>query len=292
MSVLCARTCVTRSSASSHSAGQAGGHYSLGQQIGERMTAAGESNARQPAGQAEAEDLRLPRLQEGARPQHLIVTLFGDYWWDRTEHLPSAGLVALVGEFDISATSARAALSRLGRRGLLASSKIGRRTYYGPAPETEEVMRAGADRIFSFGAGDACPWDGTWLVVAFSVPEEQRDVRHALRMRLRWLGFAALYAASGSLRGPTPTRPRRPSAAAGSTRPASSGRPACTRPRNPGLGGTRCRPGTSTSCAGPTTTSSSGSSRSTSGSSAARSGPGRPWSSAPRSWTPGGRSRR
>jgi phenylacetic acid degradation operon negative regulatory protein len=174
------------------------------------MTAAGETDARRrraartgggrpegagrpPAGAADAEGLRLPRLQEGARPQHLIITLFGDYWWGNTEHLPSAGLVTLVSEFDISATSARAALSRLGRRGLLASSKVGRRTFYGPTPRTEAVMREGADRIFSFGRADASPWDGTWLVVAFSVPEEQRDLRHALRMRLRWLGFAALY---------------------------------------------------------------------------------------------------
>ena len=153
------------------------------------MTAAGEASP----GPAGTQDLRLPRLQEGARPQHLIITLFGDYWWGNTEHLPSAGLVALVSEFDISATSARAALSRLGRRGLLVSSKAGRRTFYGPTPRTEQVMREGADRIFSFGVDDAEPWDGTWLVVAFSVPEEQRDVRHALRMRLRWLGFAALY---------------------------------------------------------------------------------------------------
>jgi phenylacetic acid degradation operon negative regulatory protein len=159
------------------------------------MTAAGATNAwRCRAGSdADAEGPRLPRLQDGARPQHLIITLFGDYWWGHTEHLPSAGLVALVSEFDISSTSARAALSRLGRRGLLASSKVGRRTFYGPTARTEEVMREGADRIFSFGVDDAAPWDGTWVVVAFSVPEEQRDVRHALRMRLRWLGFAALY---------------------------------------------------------------------------------------------------
>jgi phenylacetic acid degradation operon negative regulatory protein len=147
-------------------------------------------------GQARAgggEDLRLPRLQEGARPQHLIITLFGDYWQGRTEHLPSAGLVALASEFDISATSARAALSRLGRRGLLTSSKAGRRTFYGPTARTEAILREGARRILSFGADEASPWDGTWLVVAFSVPEEQREVRHALRTRLRWLGFAALY---------------------------------------------------------------------------------------------------
>jgi phenylacetic acid degradation operon negative regulatory protein len=157
------------------------------------MTAAGKTNAHRPAGDADGADLRLPRLQEGARPQHLISTLFGDYWWGRAEHLPSAGLVALVGEFDISATSARAALSRLGRRGLLTSSKIGRRTFYGPTPEAEEAMQEGASLVFSFGVGNAAPWDGTWLVVAFSVPEDQRDIRHALRTRLRWLGFAALY---------------------------------------------------------------------------------------------------
>ena len=45
----------------------------------------------------------------------------------------------------------------------------------------------------SFGADDGAPWDGTWLVVAFSVPEEQRDLRHLLRSRLRWQGFAPLY---------------------------------------------------------------------------------------------------
>jgi phenylacetic acid degradation operon negative regulatory protein len=195
MSSVSARMCVTSSSAALLGAGQARDRYSFDQQNGERMAAAGATNAwRRRAGHdPDAGSPRLPRLQDGARPQYLIIALFGDYWWGHAEHLPSAGLVALVSEFDVSSTSARAALSRLGRRGLLSSSKVGRRTFYGLTARTEEVIREGADRIFSFGVGDAAPWDGTWLVVAFSVPEEQRDVRHALRMRLRWLGFAALY---------------------------------------------------------------------------------------------------
>jgi phenylacetic acid degradation operon negative regulatory protein len=157
------------------------------------VTASPRARRRRSPEETGADDLRLPRLQEGARPQHLIITLFGDYWRGRSEHLPSAGLVALVSEFGVSSGSARAALSRLGRRGLLTSSKAGRRTFYGPAPGTAEVMWACTDRIFSFGVEDSCPWDGTWLVVAFSVPEEQRDLRYVLRTRLRWLGFAALY---------------------------------------------------------------------------------------------------
>ena len=137
-------------------------------------------------------DVNLPRIQTGANPQHLIVTLFGDYWFGRKEHLPSSALVALAGEFDITSTSARAALSRLARRGLLDSSRVGRRTYYGLTPRAAEVLNQGLHRIMTFGLDDG-PWDGSWVVVIFSVPEDQRDVRHVLRTRLRWLGFAPLY---------------------------------------------------------------------------------------------------
>src|SRR5690242_729440 len=73
----------------------------------------------------------LPRAQAGGRPQHLLVTMLGDYWFERREHLPSAALVDLLAEFDISEAGARAALSRLARRGLLESSKRGRHTAYG-----------------------------------------------------------------------------------------------------------------------------------------------------------------
>ena len=138
------------------------------------------------------EDVELPRMQTGANPQHLLVTLLGDYWFGRKEHLPSAGLVALANEFDITSTSARAALSRLARRGLLDSSKSGRRTFYGLTPRAERVLGQGRHRIMSFGVGDR-PWDGSWVVVIFSVPEDQRDLRHVLRTRLRWLGFGPLY---------------------------------------------------------------------------------------------------
>jgi phenylacetic acid degradation operon negative regulatory protein len=138
------------------------------------------------------DDVHLPRTQTGPNPQHLIITLLGDYWFGRKEHLPSAGLVALANEFAITSTSARAALSRLARRGLLEPSKRGRRTFYGLTPTAEQILDDGLHRIMSFGLGNR-QWDGSWVVVAFSVPEDQRDVRHILRARLRWLGFAPLY---------------------------------------------------------------------------------------------------
>ncbi|HEX9342893.1 MAG TPA: PaaX family transcriptional regulator C-terminal domain-containing protein [Actinomycetota bacterium] len=134
----------------------------------------------------------LPRAQSGSQPQHLLITLLGDYWRDRAEQLPSAALVRLVAEFGVTPVGARAALSRLTRRGLLASSKRGRRTYYGLTERAKRVLAEGTQRIMAFGTSSTS-WDGRWTVAAFSVPEDQRDLRHALRTRLRWLGFAPLY---------------------------------------------------------------------------------------------------
>lgn len=77
------------------------------------------------------EEAAVPPGQGGFVPQRLLITLLGDYWYDHGEHIPSAALVQLLAEFGVSDAGSRAALSRLARRGLLVSSKSGRRTFYG-----------------------------------------------------------------------------------------------------------------------------------------------------------------
>jgi phenylacetic acid degradation operon negative regulatory protein len=136
--------------------------------------------------------VQLPRTQAGSQPQHLLLTLLGDYFLDSSEYIPSASLVSLLEEFGITSAGSRAALSRLSRRGLLASSKTGRNTYYRLTPRAAEFLQEGAQHILSFGAAER-PWSGSWTIVAFSVPEEQRQSRPVLRTRLRWLGYAPLY---------------------------------------------------------------------------------------------------
>ncbi len=126
------------------------------------------------------------------RPPQLLLTLLGEYWWQQSEPLPSAGLVALLTTFGVSDTASRAALSRLVHHDLLVTSKRGRQTFYRLSERAAHVLNNGAQRIFSFGL-PAAPWDGIWSLVAFSIPEEKRQLRYALRDRLRWLGFAPLY---------------------------------------------------------------------------------------------------
>jgi phenylacetic acid degradation operon negative regulatory protein len=131
-------------------------------------------------------------MRSGGSPQHLLLTLLGDYWYGQRAPLPSAALVALLGEFGITGISARAALSRLSRRGLLALSRTGRHTSYALSTHAATVLAEGLRHITSFGAVEE-PWSGRWTVAVFSVPEDQRDLRHTLRTRLSWLGFAPLY---------------------------------------------------------------------------------------------------
>jgi phenylacetic acid degradation operon negative regulatory protein len=134
----------------------------------------------------------LPRQQTGASPQRLLTTLLGEYWLDCTAGLPMGALIGLLAEFGISETSARATANRLVKRGVLAAEKSGRQSYLRLSDIGREDSRQKTASIMRFAAG-AQDWDGLWTVAAFSVPEQERHVRHRVRSYLRWLGFAPLF---------------------------------------------------------------------------------------------------
>src|SRR6202020_2478915 len=94
----------------------------------------------------EDEDVPQPWTTPGPvaqRPPRLLLTLLGDYWWQRTEWLPSAAIVGLLAEFGVSDSAARAALSRLTRNGLLVTSRSGRRTFVRLSRRAADVLDDG-----------------------------------------------------------------------------------------------------------------------------------------------------
>jgi phenylacetic acid degradation operon negative regulatory protein len=131
-------------------------------------------------------------VADGLRPQQLLVTLLGDYWLSATDPVPSGALVEVLADFGVSSTNARAALSRVARRGILDQVKTGRATAYSLTADARQTLGHGLDRIMRFGRPPAA-WHGEWTWVAFSIPESQRAIRQQLRGRLRWYGFAPLY---------------------------------------------------------------------------------------------------
>lgn len=121
-----------------------------------------------------------------AAPRQLITTLYGLYARAEQDWLSVASLVRLMADLDVDAAAVRSSVSRLKKRDILRSRKLDGHAGYALAPQTVEMLREGDIRIFE--RPRATPQDG-WLVVVFSVPESEREKRHALRSQLVRLGF-------------------------------------------------------------------------------------------------------
>jgi phenylacetic acid degradation operon negative regulatory protein len=119
-------------------------------------------------------------------PRDLILSVFGLYAREEGNWLSVSSLVALLGDLDVDAAATRSSVSRLKKRGVLASSRHGGQAGYALSDAALSALREGDARIWS--RPRAGVEDG-WLVVVFSVPESERDKRHALRSLLTRLGF-------------------------------------------------------------------------------------------------------
>lgn len=123
------------------------------------------------------------------RTQFLIFTLLGDYIVDRGGKIWTSSLLQLMALLGISERAVRSALSRITQKGWIVSQKIGRRSQYILTDRGLSLMESGHQRIFEAAPID---WDGKWNVVVYSFSEEKRQIRHALRTHLSWLGFGLL----------------------------------------------------------------------------------------------------
>jgi phenylacetic acid degradation operon negative regulatory protein len=127
---------------------------------------------------------------EAVQPQDLAITLLGAFVRPQPRAVWSGGMVQLLEEFGFSTTAARAALSRLVRRGLLHRLRRGRLVFYEITERCDELLEEGDRRIFSLGRSDG--WDGSWTVVWHSIPQERRLQRARFGRRLRFLGFGSV----------------------------------------------------------------------------------------------------
>ncbi|WP_371600174.1 PaaX family transcriptional regulator C-terminal domain-containing protein [Streptomyces sp. NBC_00564] len=134
----------------------------------------------------------------------LIITVFGLYARGEHNWLSVASVVRLMADLGAEGQAVRSAVSRLKRRGVLRSERHENAAGYSLADPTLEVLAEGDVRIFERARAVA---DDGWLVVVFSVPESEREKRHALRTSLTRLGFGTaapgVWVAPGNLAGET-----------------------------------------------------------------------------------------
>lgn len=119
-------------------------------------------------------------------PRQLILSLYGLYARAEGSWLSVASVIALMEELGVDGAAVRSSVSRLKRRGVLEAVRRDGRAGYALSEDALEVLREGDTRIWS---RPRATLDDGWLVVVFSVPEAEREKRHALRSTLTRLGF-------------------------------------------------------------------------------------------------------
>ncbi|HEY5729054.1 MAG TPA: PaaX family transcriptional regulator C-terminal domain-containing protein [Anaerolineales bacterium] len=123
------------------------------------------------------------------RTQFLIFTLFGEFILPRGGSIWTGNLLSLLDQLGVGERAARLTLSRMSRKGWLATRKEGRRSQYSLTPRGWSLLVQGGKRIFELPFKE---WDGMWQIVVFSLPEKKRSLRHTFRTRLPWYGFGQL----------------------------------------------------------------------------------------------------
>jgi phenylacetic acid degradation operon negative regulatory protein len=125
-----------------------------------------------------------------ASARSLLLTVLGEFVLPGQAPVWTAALIGALAEVDVEEKAARQALARTAGEGLIAAERDGRRVRWRLTPAGHALLSQGAERIYGFGRGIA-DWDGRWLVVAVSVPETHRRLRHQLRTRLTWAGLGS-----------------------------------------------------------------------------------------------------
>lgn len=123
-------------------------------------------------------------------PRDLILTLFGEYLLHRQGRVWVGSLIELLSPLGVSEGALRTALSRMSSRGWLVSERRGRNAFYSLTARGRRLLEEGERRIFHPTWDE--PWDGTWQLVSYSIPEEDRTLRDRLRVRLTWIGCGSL----------------------------------------------------------------------------------------------------
>ncbi len=157
--------------------------------MNEKRPAAGPWTGATPSMAATPQGGPRPGADSG-QSRMLIMDVCGAYMRPLGGWFAISKIVQLMSELDVDEAATRSALLRMRRKELLEpQARHGVRGLR----LTERALSALAStdqRIFGHPA-PARLSDG-WVLVAFSVPEDERANRHLLRSRLAWLGFGNL----------------------------------------------------------------------------------------------------
>ncbi|WP_027964022.1 phenylacetic acid degradation operon negative regulatory protein PaaX [Halalkalibacillus halophilus] len=119
----------------------------------------------------------------------MIFTLYGDYIRHYGDVIWIGSLIKLLKEFGHNSQSVRTAISRMHKQGWVQSEKRGNKSYYSLTDQGRARIDEASKRIYK---SESPSWDGTWRILIYTIPEDERHLRDELRKELVWSGFGLL----------------------------------------------------------------------------------------------------
>jgi phenylacetic acid degradation operon negative regulatory protein len=126
----------------------------------------------------------------GPSARAYLLILLGDYAFGQGDAAWTQTVIDALGLVGFEEKAARQALTRSQAAGLLDRQRIGRRTRWHLTSAGHDTLAAARNRLFA--PGPERDWNGDWLLLLATVPENQRNLRHRLRTLLGWAGFGSL----------------------------------------------------------------------------------------------------
>lgn len=138
----------------------------------------------------EAPVRRQPGPARGPSARAYLLIVLGEYILaDESAGAWTQTIVDALALLDFDERAARQAIARTAAAGWLAAKRNGRRVRWQLTPAGREYLAAARQRLFA--PGPESDWDGDWLVLLLTVPENQRKLRYRLRTSLEWAGFGS-----------------------------------------------------------------------------------------------------
>lgn len=122
-------------------------------------------------------------------PRSMLFTLYGVYLRHFGYEVALSAVVQLLAEFGFNEPAIRIALTRLANQGWISLRKAGRNNFLTMTPKGVQRVDEAASRIYRLQPQG---WDEHWLLLTYTIPEEQRLTRDQLRTDLEWWGFGRL----------------------------------------------------------------------------------------------------
>jgi len=129
------------------------------------------------------------RNKTTVRAKSLLVTVYGDAILPHGGSVWLGSLIKLVEPFGLSERMVRTAVFRLSKDDWLASTQIGRRSYYKLTEIGRRRFETAHRRIY---ASPHRSWNGEWLLVMANKAGLSQEIRDQLRSEFQWLGFGTV----------------------------------------------------------------------------------------------------